>query len=417
MRIKKIFASPKGENYFFGYYDTPQISSDDTKLLALKVDFIDRYPDKNDVAIVGYFDMNSPQPIFHEIGITRAFNWQQGCMLQFLGPDFANLIIWNDFEDGRYISKIYNFDNDNVRKIPAIYDVAPNGAYALSVNFKRHFWYRRGYSYGNVVDKSLHSKVSPAENIYRIDLVSGKSTTLIKLDDLLKISSLKSMEGATHYLEHVSISPNSKSFVFLHRWRHDNGIHSRLFHWHENKLSILSDTGRVGHYSWLDDDSLILYGGAPTVMNSFRKSNNNLIRKVFKLLLPLYKRVIKDTSTVSKSLTGDSYLVLNTKKVSVTRVLTHLNHQDGHPSKIDSDWIVTDTYARSKISHLPKLITANWRTGKTILIDELKSIDQFDETPFRCDLHPRVSPSKKFISIDTMDQFCRSVYVYKITQG
>ena len=35
------FSTPPDEHYFFGYYATPQIDSSDTKLLALKVDFID----------------------------------------------------------------------------------------------------------------------------------------------------------------------------------------------------------------------------------------------------------------------------------------------------------------------------------------------------------------------------------------
>ena len=43
-----------------------------------------------------------------EIGTTHSWNVQQGCMAQWLGPDFESRIIYNDFRDGRYCSVIYN---------------------------------------------------------------------------------------------------------------------------------------------------------------------------------------------------------------------------------------------------------------------------------------------------------------------
>ena len=89
----RMFETPSDGHYFFGYFNTPQVSGDDSKLLALKCDFIDRVPDKSDSAIIGYFDLGKENPAFQKIGTTKAFNWQQGCMLQFCGPDYLNKII------------------------------------------------------------------------------------------------------------------------------------------------------------------------------------------------------------------------------------------------------------------------------------------------------------------------------------
>lgn len=57
MKAKLIFQTPDdGHHYYFGYYDKSPLSKDRGKLLALRVSFIDRVPDANDVATIGYFD-------------------------------------------------------------------------------------------------------------------------------------------------------------------------------------------------------------------------------------------------------------------------------------------------------------------------------------------------------------------------
>src|SRR5699024_11659791 len=45
---------------------------------------------------------------YQVLGETRAWNVQQGCMLQWLGPDYSEKIIYNDFRNGDYCSVILN---------------------------------------------------------------------------------------------------------------------------------------------------------------------------------------------------------------------------------------------------------------------------------------------------------------------
>ena len=40
-----------------------------------------------------------------DLGTTRAWNWQQGCMLQWL-PGSNSKVIWNDREGNRFVSRI-----------------------------------------------------------------------------------------------------------------------------------------------------------------------------------------------------------------------------------------------------------------------------------------------------------------------
>jgi len=48
------------------------------------------------------------------------------------------------------------------------------------------------------------------------------------------------------------------------------------------------------------------------------------------------------------------------------------------------------------------------------VIDELDSISEYDNSPIRCDLHPRWSFNGKYVSIDTMNDGVRSSYLYEI---
>ena len=59
IKVKRIFETPSDKNFFFGYFNTHQISSDDTSLIALKCKNIDRVPnpDDGDFAEIGLFSL------------------------------------------------------------------------------------------------------------------------------------------------------------------------------------------------------------------------------------------------------------------------------------------------------------------------------------------------------------------------
>ncbi len=96
MKATLVFKTPKVGHFFFGYYDKLQLSKNNSKLLALKVAFIDHVPHKEDKAIIGYFDLTNKEQPFIILAETSVFNWQQGCMLQWLGEDYNSTIIYND---------------------------------------------------------------------------------------------------------------------------------------------------------------------------------------------------------------------------------------------------------------------------------------------------------------------------------
>ena len=72
------------------------------------------------------------------IGATKCWNSQQGCMLQWMGPDFNSKIIYNDYIDNELKSIIYNINtNENTIINTPIYDIDANGKYAFTLDFYR----------------------------------------------------------------------------------------------------------------------------------------------------------------------------------------------------------------------------------------------------------------------------------------
>ncbi|MFN9912775.1 MAG: hypothetical protein ACK53L_09325, partial [Pirellulaceae bacterium] len=77
--VQTITQGPKF--HWFGYYDKLQFSADDRFVLSNRVAFEHRSPTGEDTIEVGMVDTESN----HEwipLGTSRAWCWQQGCMLQ-----------------------------------------------------------------------------------------------------------------------------------------------------------------------------------------------------------------------------------------------------------------------------------------------------------------------------------------------
>jgi hypothetical protein len=143
-------AVTKGPKYhWFGYYDKCPWSADGKYMLAMEVDFMDRPPTGDDSIRVGMVDLEAGDGQFHSrFDETRAWCWQQGTMLQWLGSDPNRLVIYNSVEDGRYVSIIRDVHSGETRVIPRpVYAVSPDGTQAVGLNFARVGRTRPGYGY------------------------------------------------------------------------------------------------------------------------------------------------------------------------------------------------------------------------------------------------------------------------------
>ncbi len=100
MNIRAI-TSPPGYHWF-GYYDKWQMDPTGQFVLGMQVDFEHRTPEADDVIKIGVIDLENDDK-WSEIGESRAWNWQQGCMLQWV-PGSETDVLWNDSENRIYIN-------------------------------------------------------------------------------------------------------------------------------------------------------------------------------------------------------------------------------------------------------------------------------------------------------------------------
>lgn len=417
--LKPVFQSPTDHHYFFGYYDKSQLDRSSTKLLAMRVDFLDHMPDRNDRAVIGYFNLEEEGQPFVEVADTRTFNWQQGCMLQWLGPDHESRVIYNDLKDGRFVSVILDLDSGEQRVWPMpVYTVDPSGKSALCIDHERHHFCRRSYSYDGVVNEEKDRNIVPGDGIWRLDLETGEARQVVSLEDLMAYRPLSNMEGAVHYVEHLMLSPSGKRLCFLHRWQMaEGGIFDRLYTVDSNgeNLYLLNDSGRVGHFCWRTDNEILLYGGITNPINSLRRYKG-LVRYLFKPLLPIFHRLVADNSSLSKVLTGDSYILLTDQTEEKRRVAPEISAEDGHPSFPPGNQAVfiSDTYPDPESGSVATLLHYNLDSGEHLVLAELESIPEYDNTGLRCDLHPKCSYDGKYVSVDTMDRGVRGTYLYRV---
>ena len=106
--------------YFFGFHDKNPWSYDNSKLLAHRFDVEKSTSQLEKGPIdVGYFEDCE----YHVIGVTNAWNWQQGSTLQWAGN--TNKVVYNDIEQGKCVARIVDLDTelsdgDSVGLSPAV---------------------------------------------------------------------------------------------------------------------------------------------------------------------------------------------------------------------------------------------------------------------------------------------------------
>ena len=77
--VRRITRGPR--HHWFGYYDKLQFDPTGRYVLGMEVDFEHRSPTADDVIKIGMVDLEDGDR-WIELGESRAWCWQQGCMLQ-----------------------------------------------------------------------------------------------------------------------------------------------------------------------------------------------------------------------------------------------------------------------------------------------------------------------------------------------
>jgi len=365
--VRAITHGPKF--HWFGYYDKLQFDPTCRYVLGMEVDFEHRSPKPDDVIKVGMVDLKdgpSKRPNWTELGESRAWCWQQGCMLQWR-PRSKTEIMWNDRQGGRFVSYILDVPTGKKRTLPhPFYTVSPNGRTAVAPDFRRVNAMRPGYGYAGLPDPYADDPAPKDSGIYRVDLDTGKQNLIISIADIAKFGRIPGdPKDAKHYFNHLLFNTDGSRFIFLHRWRAkgQRGFGTRMLTAKPDgtDIHVVDDYGRTSHFIWRDTRHILAWAWHPSHGNAFY----------------LYENGTDKVEVVGKD------------------VLT----QNGHCSYLPgSVWILNDTYPdKERKQHV---YLYNVATGKKVPLGHFYLPTQY-KGEWRCDTHPRFSPDGRSVVIDS----------------
>lgn len=382
--IIRVSLNEPGE-YFFGYYDKSPWDASGRYMLCMKAKDTWSEPDPNGEAEILLFDLNhnpSDKDYCTVLAKTHTWNVQQGCMAQWLGPDYSSRIMYNDLRDGKYISVILEVDSGKERVLPIpVYTVSNDGKTALSLDFSRLHSLRLGYGYAALPEKTKGVALPDGTCIWKMDIETGEVTSLLKYTDFAKFEARPEMqvEGSVHKVNHLMLSPNGKRFMILYRWFVGSRKYTRLITCNVDgtDMYVLNDDDMTSHCYWKDDEHIIAFE--------------------------------------NKKDGGAGYYLMKDK----TQEYRHLWPQfsnDGHPSycPTDNHLVVTDSYPnRARVADV-KLLRDDDPEGKDVkVIARVFAPFKYDNDT-RCDLHPRWSRDGKKVCFDSVFEGRRGLYVVEV---
>lgn len=364
-----------GYEYFFGYYDKSPWSADERYMLCMRAICTNKSvapPEPLDVLLLDCENNYAPR----KIGESRSWNVQQGCMAQWLGPDFNSKVIYNDFRDGSYRSVIINVETGEERLLPApIYAVSQDGSFALTLDFSRLHRLRPGYGYANLPDTTEGQLIPDGPCIWRLDLATGDVSGVLDYADFARFETRPEMEGAEHKVNHIMLNPSGTRFMVLHRWFQHGKKYTRLVTANVDGSDMfnLSDNDFVSHCFWKGDCEII----------SFMRRNDR----------------------------GDHYYLFSDRSHEYKLLWPSLK-TDGHCSySPDYKLVVTDTYPNRK--RLASIYLCCEDVAEPERVARVFAPFSYDFDT-RCDLHPRWDRRGEKICFDSVHEGKRGLYMVPV---
>jgi hypothetical protein len=360
-----------GDGFFwFGYYDKLQFSPDNRFVLCNRVRFEHRSPTANDEIEVGMVDLEDNER-WIPLGKSLAWNWQQGCMLQWV-PGLDTTVIWNDREGDRFVSRWMDVSTREMRTIPSpVYALSPSGKVAVSCDFTRVADCRPGYGYAGFRDPHFTDMAPEQTGISLVDLENGKSELIVSHKKLATMGEvINNTSDAKHHAYHLLFSPTGDRFILLHRWAYPKGNHlTRLITSavDGSDMRIVIPNGYASHFIWRDKNHILSQakgwlGNENWGNFLFRDEDSGIVEEVGKGVL-------------------DS---------------------GGHITYLrNNEWILNDTYPKGK-ERLQTPHLYHIATKRRIDLAAFHSPSSY-VGEWRVDTHPRISRDERWVCVDAPD--------------
>lgn len=358
-----------GEGFFwFGYYDKLQFSPDDRFVLCNRARFEHRSPKADDVIEVGMIDLEE-RDRWIPLGHSNAWNWQQGCMLQWL-PGERWQVCWNDRQQDRFVCHILDVKTREKRTIPSpIYSLSPDGREAVSCDFSRVADVRPGYGYAGLRDLYFDDMAPEKSGVTHVNLETGQTRLIITHRQLATTGTIpKNTPDAKHHAYHLLCGPDGRRFILLHRWAYPDGKRlTRLITaaLDGSDLRIVIPNGHASHFIWRDP-----------------------------------RHILSQSKEWLGNAAWGNFLFEDRESGIVEEVGRGVLDPSGHFTYLrKNNWLVSDTYPQGKDRvQMPHLFEI--ATKRRIDLGRFPSPTEYSGE-WRVDTHPRVSRSERYVCIDS----------------
>ena len=379
--------SPSDGHYGFGYYDRNPWNADASLHLAIKMPQSERIPQRGERAQVGVIERETGR--FHSLAQTRAWNHQQGAMTQWL-PGGGDRFVFNDFDElsGRLITRCVDVKGRSVRTFDRpIYVLSPDGRWGASLSFARIP--RRGYSYADAgFDETPPD--ADGDGIFLTDMRSGESRLCVSYRQIFDAHPARFLaEGCHSWLNHILFNRDATKLLFL--LRHTAEV-DRPYPWQTHLFTAATDGSDLAcvmpdvYWKWVSHH---IWGRTPG-------------------------EILIDANWRGK---GNEYVVFDerTRPMRATRVSPGLGPCGHLIFSPDGKRILADTYEMD-----------GWQTLALVRTDtgELEVIGRFAHPgpealvhDVRCDLHPKWNHDGTLISVDTLHDGMRGIYIRSCPDG
>ncbi|MBI2688308.1 MAG: hypothetical protein HYX27_18555 [Acidobacteria bacterium] len=367
--IRTLTAGPS--HHFFGYYAVSPWNRAGDKMICVESTFQNRMPRPNETADI--VEVNPQSGATRRITETRAWNLQQGCMLNW-SPNDPATILFNDAVSGEIISAALHLGSGKRRTYArAIESVAPNGRYASCVTYGRLARLRPVVGYAAAKDPNPNDNHPSNDGVHILDLDSGKSKLAVSLQQIYDYLAPghPGLKEKALFIQHTVINPASTRMFFLARTIENGALTSAMFtaNLDGGDLREVVPYGKgVSHFAWR---------GAGEIMATFKFDAR--VRHV----------LFNDEPSPKYTVIGPEFL-----------------DADGHCSfGPDPQLLVTDR----NIPNIPAKRLMLYHLGRKegIVLGEFPmktpTGETYLSTDLRCDLHPRWKSTGHQICFDALD--------------
>lgn len=364
------------KQHFFGYYTKRQFDPSDKYLLGLECDIISRLQHVDDRATLGMVDLEDANK-WIPLAETGAWNWQMGCMTEWL-PGADKVIIYNDLRDGHFVSVIRDVERGEQRVLPVpVFEIAPDGSSALTLNFSRLWDVRPETGYCGVKDPWYDQAAPDDDGIFHVNLSTGKTEMVISHAEMGGFPHTVGMPPrAKRYFTHLLFNEDGSRFMFWYRCHSsDGGYYSCIYTAAPDGKDIHAVAAHNSHSVWLGCDKIL----AMATLDEQGRHNY------------LFTDLADDHEIV-----GEGLLEFGG------------NHATFSP---DKTWILTDS-------------SPDYRSQRTVVLYDRAAVRRVDiarfhsmpelDGPLRCDLHPRWNRAGNQVCIDSTHEGSRQMYLIDV---